>query len=769
MFPNGKEGHSAHLPNLSLSWEQRRNWLSAGVAAGGFLACRMLLYVLCFPAGALPLWWLLRRGDRQRRRTWFLLGMAAAVLWVGVYSLIWFRPALCLWDETEHFQGIVTDYPEKTRWSWSMEVRLRTGERGSGIPVLMYTTQSCRDLKPGDQVELEAELCAPGETSSERFRQLAARGIFARTKTVKAFQCTSTPKIPLRFWPKVARKRLQAHIMKQSSPEEAGLLLALLTGETEELGEPLATELSRSGLRHIAAVSGLHVGMLTGALLLLPGERRVRQLLAALGLAFFCLVTGAKPPVVRATVMGLTFLLAPFFRRDADSIASVRTALLLLVLQNPYSLLSVSLQLSFASVLGILLLYQPLCLRMMGGAEREKREKPLRRLRRGVCESLALSLSALAFTTPLTACCFGTISLVAPLSNLLCLWAVELFFLGGALGTLLGLIFPPVELLWMPFRWCFGYIRWMTTLLARAPLGAVTTEVGWYCLWLAAVYGAALLLWRRPGLRRRWGGFAAGLAALFVLCVLLHRGSLAGTGLGVEAVDVGQGQSILLLSHESTAAVDCGGSRAGNALADAMNDAVESRLDLLVLTHFDEDHINGLEQLLKRVKVVQLVLPDVEDDSGGRARVEKLARAHGVALHPLTQDETFSLGEMRLRVFAPVEGDTDNNSGLSVLAEKEDFSVLITGDMDQDGELALARREALGPVSVLVAGHHGSRGSTGEAFLRQIQPKTVILSCGADNRYGHPHQETLERLAAAGCTVRRTDREGRVSLSALTR
>ncbi len=766
MLLRQKKTQEEPLPPPPLSAEQRRNALTIGAAAGGFLACRLLLHLFCFPVGGLLLWRTLRRGDRRRRRTWLLLGAAAAVLWVGLYSLLHFAPALRLWGQSGSFNGIVTDYPERTQWGWSMETRLRSGTHGAGIPVLLYSAQSCEGLKPGDRIELETELRSPGKTRPARFYQFAARGIFAQTKTVKSFRWTSAKGLPLRFWPKAARKRLQAHILKQSSPEEAGLLLALLTGETEELGEPLATELSRSGLRHIAAVSGLHVGVLMGAFALLPGDRRARQLLSALALLLFCLVTGARPPVVRATVMGLALLLGPFLGRDADSAASVRTALLLLMLLNPFSLLSLSLQLSFAAVLGILLLYQPLYLRLMGDRERRKGEGALTLLRRGVSASLALSLSALAFTTPLTACSFGTLSLAAPLSNLLCLWAVELYFLGGALGTLLGIFLPPIKLLWTPFRWLFLYIRWTAKLFAHAPLGAVTTEVGWYCLWLAAVYAAALLLWRHKSLRRRWSAFAGALLALFVICVLLHRGTVAGSGLGVEAVDVGQGQSILLLSHENAAAVDCGGYRAGNALADAMNDAVESRLDLLVLTHFDEDHINGLEQLLERVEVAELVVPDREDDSGRRAQAEKLARAHGVSVHALREDETRTLGEMTLRLFAPVGAGSDNNSGLSVLAEKGDFRVLITGDMDQAGELALAEREDLGPVSVLVAGHHGSRRSTGEAFLERIRPETVLLSCGEGNRYNHPNPETLERLSAAGCTVRRTDREGRVILCA---
>jgi competence protein ComEC len=672
---------------------------------------------------------------------------------------------MSLWDEVRPYQGTITDYPQKTQWGWTAEVRLRPEGKGGAVPVLLYTTQDCKDLKPGDRISLETELRSPGYNRPDRLHSFAARGIFAQTKTVKQFRVTPVEGIPLKYWPKAARRALRQRILQRHEKDEAALLLALLTGDQDELDEPFATELSRSGLRHIAAVSGLHVGVLTGLFLLLPGDRRLRQILAAVGLVAFCLVTGARPPVVRATVMGLCLLLGPFLRRDGDSVAALRTALLLLVLHNPYSLENVSLQLSFAAVLGVLRFAKPLNRRLMGGRERTKGEPIPLRLRRAVCASISLSLSALVFTTPLTALYFGTISLVSPLSNLLCLWAVELFFVGGALGTLLGFFLPAVGAAWLPFHACFAFVRWTVQFFACAPLGAVTTQVGWYRLWLAAVYAVLLLLWRRKGLRKRAALFLPALGAFLVLCVMLHR-TLATSGLGTEVVDVGQGQSVLLLSRQSAAAVDCGGYNAGNALADAMYDAVEGTLDVAVLTHFDSDHMDGLEQLLRRVEVRELVVPDVEDDSGGRSQVEGLCRSYGVPVRAISEDETLTVGEMSLRLMAMTGDGADNDTGLAVLAEKGDYSVLITGDMDQEAELELLGRENLGPVNVLVAGHHGSRTSSGAEFLERIQPKTAVISCGEGNRYGHPHQETLERLEAAHCRVRRTDREGRVSLHA---
>lgn len=747
----------------ALTREQCRNWLVLGAAVGGFAACRLMLALAYLPLGALLLV-LLRRRQSKRRRSWFALGAAIAVLWVGLYCLLWYAPAASLWGTEQTFQGEVTDYPRRGEWSWTVDVRLRPESHGRSIPVRMYTTQNCAGLKPGDHISLTTTLRNPGERIPERFHSSASWGVFAQTKTVKCFRWTPTNRIPLKYWPKRVHHALRAYILKETRPEEAGLLLALLTGDQDELKEPLATELSRSGLRHIAAVSGLHVGVLTALMLRLPVERRARQLLAALALLTFCLVTGARPPVVRATVMGLGFLLGPFFRRDGDSWAGLRLSLVLLMLHNPFCLESVSMQLSFASVVGILRFSKPLQEHWMG--EQAKEQHPWLSRRRGLWVSLSLSLGALVLTAPLMAWYFDTISLFSPLSNLLTLWAVELFFVGGALCTALGMMGVPVGVLWVPLHGLFGYIHWMATFFAHVPLGAVSAHVSWYLLWLAAVYGVLFLLWRRKSLRKRWKWFIPVLAALFLFCVMLYRSSLIGGGLAVQAVNVGQGQSILLFSEQEAAAVDCGGENAGNALADAMNDAVEGKLDYLILTHFDRDHINGLEQLLLRTEVTEILIPDLRDEEGGREQVEQLAQQYGVSLRTVTENSTLALGEATLTVFAPVEAGEDNDSGLSVLAQKGAFSVLVTGDMSQAAEEALLEREALQPVTVLVAGHHGSRTSTGEALLEQLHPERALISCGAGNRYGHPHEQTLERLKAAGCTAERTDLDGTLTAAA---
>ncbi len=425
-------------------------------------------------------------------------------------------------------------------------------------------------------------------------------------------------------------------------------------------------------------------------------------------------------------------------------------------------------QLSFTAVAGIFLVTQRLNQWMLNHGP-----MPTGKIGKGVkswvCGCVSVTAGATVLTLPISVYYFETISLIAPLANLLVLWSVTLLFGGGLLT--LGLSFlslPLARLAALPVKALFAYFFGVVDALSRLPYSSLTSHTASYCLWLAAVYAVLLLLAFRPRWRKRAGWCFVGLLTLLVVLIFCNRTSLTTGGLTVQVLDVGQGQSVLFLSQQEAVAVDCGGDDAGNVLADALGDVGESELELLMLTHFDSDHIDGVEQLLERVTVDFIAVPDIEDDSGHWAEIEALAAAYQVELIKVTEDTTVSFGSAEIEIFAPVTQDDDNNGGLSALVWEGDFEVLLTGDMDSETELLLAEEQNLSAVDVLVVGHHGSRYSTGEEFLGIVQPETAIISVGANNSYGHPTQETLERLAAAGCTVYRTDLQGNVTVSAST-
>ena len=199
--------------------------------------------------------------------------------------------------------------------------------------------------------------------------------------------------------------------------------------------------------------------------------------------------------------------------------------------------------------------------------------------------------------------------------------------------------------------------------------------------------------------------------------------------------------------------MDCGGSSdalAADTAAETLLSQGISRLDGLILTHYDRDHAGGIGNLLSRVDTGLLILPPVPSEDTYPARQVIYAR----------EDLCVTSGNTEIRIFAaPISGE-DNENSLCILFDTENCDILITGDRDGFGERSLLRNAALPDVDVLVAGHHGSKYATCDELLAAVRPEIVCISAGRNNVFGHPAPELLQRLETYGCTVYRTDLQG---------
>ena len=341
--------------------------------------------------------------------------------------------------------------------------------------------------------------------------------------------------------------------------------------------------------------------------------------------------------------------------------------------------------------------------------------------------------------------------------------------MGGGLitGILYGIWPLAGTVLAWPVRILTWYVIVAVKSLSLLSFAALQGDSPWIRFWLMAAYVLlGLYCLRKP---KGWRALvpAVGAVALLVFALAANRTATLSGDLTTGILDVGQGQCVVLVSDGKAVAVDCGGSRgveAGDTLADYLNQLGIVRLDLLILTHYDSDHTNGIGQLLERMPVDSIVGPDIEDDTDNRTELEELARAYDVPMETVSTDTAESFGEARAQIFAPVSVENDNDASLSVLASAGDFDVLITGDMDSQVEEALSEEKHLSDVEVLVVGHHGSRYSTSTEFLTESTPQIAVISVG-DNSYGHPTQEVLDRLETAEVDVYRTDLNGTVTIN----
>lgn len=751
-------------------------WFAGAFSAAVFLAVYLLPEGLLLPAGAAcalaALLGLLLRGDRRRRMMLACLGLAAGLAWTGTYGQLTHAPAQALAGTEGTISATAADWPRETAYGSSVLVYLRP-EEGLPISTRLYLDDPSPDLRPGDTLTVPAELRLADTIAGEHTDYYYAKGILLVAYGEGEAEVSRPVRPPWWTWPAYAARALEDSVARAFHGWAAPLITALITGEDAGMDGGEYAALRRTGLSHVISVSGLHVSFLAGCLAALLGAWRRRTAVISIALMFFfAAAVGNTPAVLRAAFMQSMLLLAPLVGREDDRATSLFTILMLLLAANPYAAASVSLQLSFAAVAGIYLFTGPLNdrLRALLPSEPKGFWPRLGRLAgEFVFASLSTTLGAIVFTTPLTAVYFHSVSLIAPLANLLTLWAFSLAFLGGLAVSLAGLALPALAgvLAW-PVSLAVWFVQKVTAALARLPFASVSTQSVYLRLWLALVYGLLLLylLWRGEK-KRPLVPIGLGTAALCGALVL-NAAAQTGGALTVSVLDVGQGLSVALTSGGRTALVDCGGTGSadpGDVAADYVQDLGLSRIDLVVLTHYHQDHAGGVPELLNRLDVGLLVLPDVEADDPLRAEITALAAEQGVETLFVSENTGVALGEAALTIYGPLGTGGGNEEGLSILCTAGEFDALITGDMNSAVEHRLVKYGNLPDIELLVAGHHGSKYSTSEELLLETKPETAVISTGY-NTYGHPAPETLERLAAAGCDIYRTDWSGTVTVTA---
>ena len=712
------------------------------------------LLCLCLGGAAFWLPW-----ETRRRCVVIGAALALALGWDWLYLRQVSGPADALVGTEGPAEMTLCGYARKTDYGASVTVELE------GLPVgkaVFYGDDSLLELEPGQTVTAGVRFQSAGRIRDTDVTTFTSKGVFllayGRGEAVYGPGTADSP----RWWP-LRLGRAMAEKIRELYPEEtAGFLTAILTGDRSGLPEGDVIALSQAGLYHVMAVSGMHCGFLLSLVALLTGGRR--RLTAALTLpllGFYALLTGGSPSVVRACVMLAFLLAAPLFQRDSDPPTALAAALFLILLANPFAAASVSLQLSFAAMAGLLWL-TPKLMKVLTG------ERPRSRAVRTLAASLSATAGALVFTTPLTVWYFGILVLVSPLSNLLCLWAAGIVFMAGLLSVAAGFLWPPLgAMLALIPRALTVYVLRTAHLLADLPGHAVYGANPYLQYWLGYAYLLfALACLMRSGGRRKYA--AAALLAAAALAGTVKLGQWRSRAdLDIFILNVGQGQCVLLASEGRFALVDCGSGNgwisAGDIAADHLASLGCRRLDNLILTHYDRDHISGVTGLLERLDVETLLVPEVSDGGGLREAVLAAAAADTSTVS-VEEILTIPLGGAVLTVYPPAGEGGGNEEGLALLASAGDLDLLITGDMNRATERKLLAACDLPDIEVLVAGHHGSGSSTSRELLEALRPETVCVSVGS-NAYGHPAEETLERLARQGCAVWRTDLHGSIHLS----
>ena len=665
------------------------------------------------------------------------------------------------------FTATVCDWPQATERGARVTVELEGYHRARAV---LYGEAELLAARPGDTVTGTAQWQSAAHFDSDDVTHFNARGVYALLYGREDVRLSAGDGDALRWLPQRAGKAFREKVAAiWDDPRVSGFLTAELTGDKSAMDDGDYLAMQETGLAHLFAVSGLHCAFLVTLLALLISRRQ--RLLCAVTiplLLFYMVMVGMSPSVVRACIMQIFLLIAPLFRRGSDPLTSLAAALLVILLCNPFAAASVSLQLSFSATLGMVLL-SPRLYKLLTGWYKGKC-RPLRAALCFVAANLSATLSAVVFTAPLTAWYFRIFVLVAPLSSLLAVPAAGWSFMAAFVTVLLGFVWLPLASLLGWISWALvRYILWIANGMMSWRYHAVYFTNPYLIYWLLFLYAAFIGCAATPDGKRKYLLASALSVLTLTAAIWVNRQDYQYGVLTALTLDVGQGESVILTSGGETALVDCGSSNSykdpGGLAADTLHSMGVRELSAVVVTHYHADHTNGLYEVLRRIPVQTIYLPDIEDEYGVRERLVSLAEEKGAQVTYVTKETADTLGDTILTIYPPVQSGGDlNELGLTALASAGDFDLLITGDMSGSTEKKLVETYALPDIEVLVVSHHGSRYSSNIRFLKAVTPEAAVISVG-DNNYGHPSEETLQRLLAIGADIWRTDQQGTIRIT----
>jgi competence protein ComEC len=661
------------------------------------------------------------------------------------------------------------------------------------------------NLVPGDKVSLQGHLRSirnfanPGGFDYQRHMALqdirarvyARRGSLQRMVPASAVSWRSRVD-PLR---RELSNRMSAALAGKSS-ETIALLKALILGERREMSREQQEACRRAGVSHILAISGLHIGCVALAALGLFNWLLcwipffLRRAWARKGAAVFSLgitagygiLAGLSPSTQRAMIMAAAFLLGFWVGRRHDWPSGLALAAAIIVLISPPTVLSVSFQLSFAAVLAIFAGFQAIPIRPpTAGARRWKT------ISQRLLAFLWVSTLATAGTLPLVLYYFNQVSLVGLLTNLIVVPIVTVVVVpAGLAGVMASAVSADLAALcWHAAYGGLVVVGRVVTHVSGWPWSAVTTVTP-TLLEIVLYYGVigGCLYWKKLTQPR-----LALAVALLLVCGDAVYWSYVRFGrrqLRVTAVDVGQGSANLLeLPGGDTVMIDGGGFSDNTAfdvgariLAPLLWRRKIRSIDLVILTHPNSDHLNGLLYLLQHFDVKAVWSNHEPVDTTGYRKWRRILARQRILHHDFRSlPQCFEHNGVRLEVLAPPRDFLErraaetwrdpNNNSMVIRVSMGRVSLLMTGDIGERAELELVKRYPSRRLqsTVLMVPHHGSRKSSTIALLAAVDPAEAVISAGWRNRFGFPHGEALERLAAVGSRVWNTADGGAIQIT----
>ena len=565
-------------------------------------------------------------------------------------------------------------------------------------------------------------------------------------------------------------RRKAESILDEAAGAYAGIFQAMILGERGNLDAETKMQYQMSGIMHILAISGLHISFVGMGFFRLLKKAGAGNGMAGAVSAFlvytYGMMTGGSVSAMRAVGMFLILVGAGIAGRSYDLLSAMALSAIVLLLDAPAYLYSVSFLLSFGAVIGIGAVTPEIC--------------SLLNLEKKIAKSLAGSVIVWLITLPIVLYAYGEVSLAGVFLNLLVLPTSGLVLASGIFALPVGtftveiakkVLFPGKCVLFFYEKLC-EVVGWIphSTWIAGSPK-----------LWQCVVYYVMLAV-IFAGLK--WGKNAAGekamrsaAAVILVILAVAFLGYHPREGLVITCLDIGQGDCCVLeMPGGENFLIDGGSSNKKNTAAYQILPYLKNQgiavLDGIFVSHTDKDHISGIEELLElcaqnltTVRVKNLILPDWNTTGEEYEKMKMLAGQSNIQIQTGREGNLLKTKEVQIEILAPengADGSDTNEDGMVMEVHFGKFRGLFTGDIGTETEKKLM--DSMEDVDFLKVAHHGSKYSTCQEFLDVVNPEIAVISCSAKNTYGHPSADTIKRLEDCGAQVEYTMKNGAITV-----
>ena len=786
-------------------------YLSCAWVTGIFLGLKFNLPLAFIFTGLIPLPLLF---FRQHRKLIILTSLCLIAFFSGIFR---FQSSLPTVNEnylqfynnqTIEIKGIVNSDPEIKEKTTHIRlsataVRLdKEWQEISGTALLFLPRYPAYNY--GDVLLVTGELESPSQLNDFDYKgYLAHQGIYS-TMLYPGIEIVETGKgFKSLEWVYSLRNRLSQTLSEVLPEPQASLAQGIILGIRGNIPESVKADFSHTGTAHLLAISGLHLaivaGMILSAGIWLFGKKHYFYIWLTLAIIwFYALLTGMHPPIVRAAIMASLFLTAELLGRQRTAINTLAFAAAIMVGINPHILWNAAFQLSFLAMTGLIFIFpliQSLGRKVINATLGE--DGAAISVANLINDGFSVTLGAIIAVWPLIAYQFGIISFVGLPATFLVLLALPGVIITGALAGGLGLIALPLA---YPVGWLawlfFSYILLVVDVFAAIPfssidVGTINSNLIWtyylvlgLALWLnshrqqVSILTTKSLTSIKPGINKITGSTSKLpkkwiVPPLVVVAILVSvaAATMPDDNLHVSILDVGQGDAILIQQGNRQVLVDGGPNPQAIILELGKKMPFWDRtIELVVLTHPSADHVTGLVEVLNRYKVKQVLHPDLDFESDIYDEWLRLVKEKDIKCTIAHAGQQIDLDRAVIAVLNPqippltgTGSDIDNNGVVLHICMGE-VSFLLTADMMWEAEFELITHRAKLTSIVFKIAHHGSDTSTTPEFLAAVNPEVAVISVDAENRFGHPTSEVIERLEEklGSEKIYRTDEQGTI-------